>query len=316
MAILINIIDGSQDPNRTQNETHAGLNINRDEALGWRAKLTAMPSKRELMRCVSDCPLAIAENVLLWSKRWGWKVKIHPNSVSLKQLMQEVKSYTPASNPDTVILQGAMLLKNFAPREIQQQTGLPNFEVLLNKMQSTQAVERPTPPPQFAQQQQAQQQTQQFAQQQQSQQFAQQQQSQQFAQQQEWVGPGAEKMKRTQDRYQSHMAQVNATVEQNERKRVVEAEKRQLGENIAADLEKELAEIDSLLNDDTETQVEVPEKFKSKKDAIKWAIDLGCFEAEKEASETYDEVKKESGKKNLQDFTPIWADTCIGIMSA
>ena len=321
MAILINIIDGSQDPNRNKSETHAGLNINRDETLGWRAKLTAMPSKRELMRCVSDCPLAIAENVLLWSKRWGWKVKIHPNSVSLKQLMQEVKSYTPAGNPDTVILQGAMLLKNFAPVEMQQQQGLPNFETILNKIQQQAQAPRPQAPqfqqqaqqqvaPQFQQPQQPQQQTTpQF--QQQAQQVAPQQQP----QQREWVGAGAEKLKQTQTRYEAHMAQVHATLAHNEQRKLAEEQQKQMGQAIAQDLEKELAEIDELLNDN-EDQVEIPEKFKSKKDAIKWAMGLGCFEAEAEASETFDEVKKEAGSKNLQEFTPVWAETCIGIMSA
>lgn len=219
MAIVIHIIDGSQDPNRQKQETHAGLMLSRDEELGWRAKLTAMPSQRELLRCVSDCPLATAENILLWSKRWGWKIKLHPNSVSLKQLMQEVKSYTPAGNPEVVILAAAMLLKNFTPRDMQKQPGLPNFAGLLQRLQDQ------------AQQQQQQQQP---VQQQPVQQKTttqekvpldkvpddvklelqkKKQKAAVRAQSRQWVGDGADKMMRTQQRYEQHMAIVNQTVQ-------------------------------------------------------------------------------------------------------
>ena len=289
MAIVIHVMDGSQDPNRQQNETHAGLLLSRDEELGWRAKLTAMPTQREIMRAVSDCPLAVAENILLWSKRLGWKIKLHPNSVSMKQLMKEVKSYTPSGNPDVVILAAAMLLKNFAPLEIQKQPGLPNLNGLLQRLQQPQQK-------QVAQQQ-----------------PAPQQQAQQMPQ---YTGPGAEKMRRTQERYQQHMEQVNATIQANE-------VKREIGEKVAADLESELADIDELLNDsemafDEESgqEEEIEEiVFKSKKEAIKWAIDSGAFENEADASETYDELKSETGVKTLKEFSPVWAETVETIIS-
>lgn len=296
MAIVIHVMDGSQDPNRQQNETHAGLLLSRDEELGWRAKLTAMPTQREIMRAVSDCPLAVAENILLWSKRLGWKIKLHPNSVSMKQLMKEVKSYTPSGNPDVVILAAAMLLKNFAPLEIQKQPGLPNLNGLLQRLQQQPqqkqvAQQQPAPTPAPAQQQ-----------------------AQQMPQ---YTGPGAEKMRRTQERYQQHMEQVNATVQANE-------VKREIGEKVAADLESELADIDELLNDsemafDEESGQEEEEVeeivFKSKKEAIKWAIDSGAFENEADASETYDELKSETGVKTLKEFSPVWAETVETIIS-
>ena len=302
MAIVIHVMDGSQDPNRQQNETHAGLLLSRDDELGWRAKLTAMPTQREVLRAVSDCPLAVAENVLLWSKRLGWRIKLHPNSVSMKQLMNEVKSYTPSGNPDVVILAAAMLLKNFAPIEMQKQPGLPNLQGLLQRMQSPQP-QQPQDQPQTNLDAHVSEQPNHIN-------VAPQQQQQQV-QMPQYTGPGAEKMRRTQERYQQHMAQVNATVQANE-------VKREIGEKVAADLESELADIDELLNDSEmsfeENDEQVQVVFKSKKEAVKWAIESGAFENEKDAAETYDEVKSEAGVKSLKDFSPIWTETIETIM--
>ena len=142
MALLIHLMDSN--PEKQTGETHAGLILNRDEQLGWRAKVVAMPTKREIMRCVSDCPLTIAENILLWCKRHEWQIKLHPNSVQLKKLLKEVNQYNPLVEPDAVVLACAVLLKNFLPKEEQEKPGLPDLNSVLARMQAT----KPKPQPQ------------------------------------------------------------------------------------------------------------------------------------------------------------------------
>ena len=213
MAILIHLIDAN--PKKESGETHAGLSLLRHNELGWRLKLTAMPSKRELMRSVSDCPLTIAENILLWSKRHKWKIKLHPNSVSLKDLFKECKEYNKLGNPEHIILSCAMLLKNFQSPEKQEQTGLPDFDLILRNMQQEQKqiTQQPVQKQQPVQQQQQQPAQKQAVQQ--PQQPVQQQQAPQEQQFRQYVGHGAEKMRKTQERYQERMAVVNQTLADN-----------------------------------------------------------------------------------------------------
>lgn len=293
MSILIHLVNGN--PQKQDNEEHAGLMLARNEKLGWRCKLTAMPSKRELMRSVSDCPLTIAENILLWSKRHGWKIKLHPNSVSLKQLLSEVKEYTGLGAPETNILAAAMLLKNFAPPAIQEQPGLPNFHQLIEDLQQSQV--------QQAQMQQAQMQQAQVQQAPNSPTPRENGINVDQPQQKQWVGDGAAKMKRTQERYEQTMAQVNATVAYNERQR-------QLAEQVTENFDETMGELDELLNEFD--NVEIPETFNSKDEAITWSLGLGAFDSPEEAINTYDEIASEAGVEEKELF-PIWIESILAI---
>jgi hypothetical protein len=314
MSILIHLVDGS--PARVSGETHAGLILARDEQLGWRCKLTAMPTKRELMRSVSDCPLTIAENILLWSKRHGWQIKLHPNSVSLKELLSTVKSYTDLGQPETNILAGAMLLKNFCPPHIQQVPGLPDFTSMLVSLQQQQQQAPPQPqteaqtepqPPQPPSQPQATRHP--------------------NHPEQQYVGAGAAKMKRTHEKYDQHMAQVNATLEANAQKEANDKAKMELGKKIAENFDQEMAELDQLLADELQEEVVVPESFKNKESAIAWSIELGAYDDKKEAEESWVELHSESGgmnikrntkvgKENFLKFSKLWIESVCTVIGA
>ena len=322
MSILIHLVDGS--PAKTQGETHAGLILARDEQLGWRCKLTAMPTKRELMRSVSDCPLTIAENILLWSKRHGWQIKLHPNSVSLKELLSTVKEYTGLGQPETNILAGAMLLKNFCPPHIQQVPGLPDFSSMLVSLQQqqqqqqappqtqTEAQTEPPQPPQAQPQPQAQEQPTRHP----------------NHPQQQYVGVGASKMKRTQEKYHEHMAQVESTLAANAQREENQKAKLELGKRIAENFDQEMEELDQLLADELqEEEIVIPESFPNKEAALAWSVEIGAYDDKKEAEESWVELHSESGemnikrntkagKENFLAFSTIWIESVCTVIGA
>ena len=227
MALLIHLMDAN--PEKKSGETHAGLILNRDEQLGWRAKVVAMPTKREIMRCVSDCPLTIAENILLWCKRHEWQIKLHPNSVELKKLLKEVNQYNPLVEPDAVVLACSILLKNFLPKEEQEKPGLPDLNLVLARIQ-----------------------------------------------QEASTSPAPE------------------------------------AESSEDEVDLDLSDLDDLLNEPTES-AQPPQStslpFKSRKGAIKWAVEAGAFDDLDAANETYEEMQAEEGIKKTKEMLTVWHES-------
>lgn len=225
MALLIHLMDAN--PEKKSGETHAGLILNRDEQLGWRAKVVAMPTKREIMRCVSDCPLTIAENILLWCKRHEWQIKLHPNSIELKKLLKEVNQYNPLVEPDAVVLACSILLKNFLPKEEQDKPGLPDLNLVLARMQK----EADAAPPE--------------------------------------------------------------------------------AESSEDEVDLDLSDLDDLLNEPTEAPTPVKNvlPFKSRKGAIKWAVEAGAFDDLDAANETYEEMQAEEGIKKTKEMLTMWHES-------
>ena len=274
MALLIHLMNGN--PQRQQGETHAGLSINRDDRLGWRVKATAMPTKREIFRLVSDCPLTIAEQALLWAKKNDWNIKLHPNSLNLKNLLNEVKDHTTLLPPDQNILALAMLIKNFMPPNQQQDEGLPNFQSFLERTNGGGAKPRPAPP----------------------------QATKVPPQPREWVGDGAEKMQRTQARYEQHMKQVNEVVKNQPPPPAEPIDPAMLDEEIDALLESE----------DLDFDIDVPTVFSNPAGAQKWAMDIGVFENMEDAAEAYKELKTEAKPSSAEEMAAHWTATCVAIL--
>lgn len=316
MALLIHLMNGN--PQKQAGETHAGLMILRDDKLGWRVKATAMPTKREIFRLVSDCPLTIAEQAILWAKKNDWPIKLHPNSLDIKQLLREVTDHTSLLPPDQNILALAMLIKNFLPPSQQQADGLPNFQVFSQERSApVPPRKKKTSPPKSAKKQQPPNPTPVA----------------QAPQREEWLGDGAEKMKATQKRYNDRMALVNATVEAQAKKEEME---RQIQEQLQAqkdnltseyeemDPEALAAEIDDLLEDDSSEEefsidedmktIEVPTSFDSPEDAQNWAVDLGVFQSLKDAKEAYAELKSETEPKSAEEMADYWVQTCSAVL--
>ena len=225
MALLIHLMDAN--PEKKSGETHAGLILNRDEQLGWRAKVVAMPTKRAIMRCVSDCPLTIAENILLWCKRHEWQIKLHPNSIELKKLLKEVNQYNPLVEPDAVVLACSILLKNFLPKEEQEKPGLPDLNLVLARMQQASAT-TPAPTPE--------------------------------------------------------------------------------AESSEDEVDLDLSDLDDLLNEPTEPTTKIL-PFKSRKGAIKWAVEAGAFDDLDAANETYEEMQAEEGIKKTKEMLTVWHES-------
>jgi len=307
MALLIHLMNGN--PQRQKGETHAGLMILRDDKLGWRVKATAMPSKREIFRLVSDCPLTIAEQAILWAKKNDWPIKLHPNSLNIKQLIREVKDHTSLLPPDQNILALAMLIKNFLPPTQQQADGLPDFNVFDSneKVRQTQPTKTNTsqksksPPVE------------------------------QPPQKKEWTGAAADKMNATEERYTKHMAGVNATVEaqkkREEMQKQIKEQMQQQKEEITShyedlDPDELAAEIDDLLEEHSEDfsidedmeLIKVPSSFDSPEHAQKWAVEAGVFLSMKDAAEAYTELKDEAAPKSAKEMADYWTQACSAVL--
>lgn len=94
------------------------------------------------------------------------------------------------------------------------------------------------------------------------------------------------------------------------------------------DIDAELAEVDALIDSEeseeseelevveVKKEITAPEKFKNKKGAVKWALELKAFETAEEAIETYDEIKSDGKIKTMTGMTPIWVETIKSIMGA
>jgi len=301
-------------PQRQKGETHAGLSINRDDRLGWRLKATAMPTKREIFRLVSDCPLTIAEQALLWAKKNDWEIKLHPNSLNIKNLLNEVKDHTTLLPPDQNILALAMLIKNFLPPNQQQSEGLPNFQFFMDRIDNG-AAERqaetpkrqtsppapqpsPAPPRQRAGRGDAD-----------SYQWQEGGDTRIPPSRTEWVGDGADKMQKTQERYDKHMKLVNSTLDHNKHN----SKKQPPTEPIDTDILDE--EIDALLeSEDLDFDMDVPSIFASPQEAQKWAMEIGVFENMADAAEAYKEIKTETKPSSAEEMAAHWTTTCIAIL--
>ena len=113
MSIVIQLVNGSP---KKKGEKMAGVILTRDPKLGFRMKVQAMPTGREIHRLVSDCPLAITEQTLLWLQRHKWQWKLHPNSLDVRELLKQVKTYTNLLPAEHISDACDLLLENFRPK--------------------------------------------------------------------------------------------------------------------------------------------------------------------------------------------------------
>jgi hypothetical protein len=313
MSIVIQLVNGS--PKKRKGEKMAGVILTRDPKLGFRMKVQALPGGREIHRLVSDCPLAITEQTLLWLQRHKWQWKLHPNSLDVQELLKQVKTYTNLLPAEHIGDACDLLLENF------RANGNP-AAVTPNKAKQKTAQQplppRPTPVAGPSQEEMMQQmaimQAQMMAMQQQM-----------TGGQQPAPAPGMNpleaKMARTQQRTAEHLAQVNATVEAKARREemqqqvldnldeIVEEVDEIVGENVIVD---EPVIQDEELESESGDYIETPEMFDSPQEAWAWAVELGVFD-EEEAETEYNELKKAEKPKNAKQMATLWTSTCIEI---
>jgi hypothetical protein len=307
MSIVIQLVNGS--PKKRKGEKIAGVILTRDPKLGFRMKVQAMPTGRELHRLVSDCPLAITEQTLLWLQRHKWQWKLHPNSLDVKELLQQVKTYTDLLPAEHIGDACDLLLQNFKSKNA---GGQNRAQENTRSTPSQPAVAAP------------QDQTAMPTQQQMMQQMAMMQ-AQMMAMQQQMTGaapaapldPLQEKMMRTRQRHASTMAQVNQTLAMNAQKEAMQKE-------VLENLDQIVDEVDSIIQDEPlddneevssyeEVEIEVPEKFNTPQEAWAWAVELGVYDDEAEAKSEYEGLKKSEKPKNAVEMASIWTSTCLEI---
>lgn len=300
MSIVIQLTDGS--PQKQRGEKMAGVILTRDPQLGFRMKVQALPSRREIHRLVSDCPLAITEQTLLWLQRHKWQWKLHPNSLDIKELLKQVKTYTDLLPPDSIGQACDLLLENFRPKGTPTQ-GNQNRAVQSTGQQAYTNQAVATPNPEQMMQQMAIMQQQMISMQQ------------QLASggapvQQVALSPEQQKLANTHARHAAVMAQVNETLEYNARK---EAFQEEVVENLDAIVE----EVDNLIVDeeldDTTTEIDVPEMFENPEAAWEWAVELGVYDDLDEAKDEYNGLKASEKPGNAKEMAELWTGTCIEI---
>jgi hypothetical protein len=304
MSIVIQLFNGS--PKKKKGEKLAGVILTRDPELGFRMKVQALPTKREIHRLVSDCPLAITEQTLLWLQRHKWQWKLHPNSLNVRELLKQVKTYTELLPPEHIGTACDLLLQNFSPRN-QEAPAQPRQQPRQRAQENAQQQ------PSMGGMGTAQQMHQQMLAMQ-KQMFEMQQRMQQ--EEQENSDPLASKMKKTHQRHAQRMAHVNEVVAQNERKAAFQQE-------VVDNIEDIVNEVDSLVDEEQnaviqdevveEVQIEIPEFFKKPQDAWSWAVELGVYESPEEAQEEYEGLKKEENPKSAKEMASLWTTTCIEI---
>ena len=281
----------------------AGVILTRDPKLGFRMKVQAMPTGREIHRLVSDCPLAITEQTLLWLQRHKWQWKLHPNSLDVRELLKQVKTYTNLLPAEHISDACDLLLENFRPKggskTVKEHTS--------NRSQAA------APSPQES--------TSMPSQEEMMQQMAMMQQ-QMMAMQQHMVSgqpaapldPLQAKMMKTRKRHAETMAQVNQTLAMNAKKEAMQKE-------VLENLDDIVSEVDSIIQDEPldeeihseEMEIEIPEKFNSPQEAWAWAVDLGVYDDLDEAQKEYAELKKSEQPKNAIEMASVWTSTCLAI---
>lgn len=300
MSIVIQLFNGS--PKKKKGEKMAGLILTRDPELGFRMKVQALPSRREIHRLVSDCPLAITEQTLLWLQRHKWQWKLHPNSLDVRELLKQVKTYTNLLPPEHIADACDLLLTNFKPKEGQKPQ---------QRVRQTAAAPAPVasaePTAEEMRQQMIMMQRQMMAMQQQMQQGS----------AAIPTDPIAAKMQRTQQKHAETMAHVNAVAAANEAKRVMQEEAVNNIEDIVAEVD-ELVSGDPIQDEELSSEelvqdIEVPEFFKTPQDAWNWALSLEVFDSLEEAKKEYESLKNEEKPKSAKEMATLWTSTCLEI---
>ena len=133
MSVLFHITAGDNVKRKKGENPAAALMITRHDRLGFRAKLQAVSDKRLLFRCVSDCPLSIVTQVLLWARRFKWKIQQRKNSIPIKALLAS-KNVSPLGSADATIVASGTILKNFLPPEEMETNELPNLEAIFLRL--------------------------------------------------------------------------------------------------------------------------------------------------------------------------------------
>ena len=312
MSIVIQLFNGS--PKKKKGETVAGLILTRDPELGFRMKVQALPTKREIHRLVSDCPLAITEQTLLWLQRHKWQWKIHPNSLDIRELLKQVKTYTNLLPPEHIADACDLLLANFKPQGAQK----PQKRVA-EKNVATRAPQTVEPTAEEMRQQMILMQRQMMAMQQQMQ---------QGAPAAVPTDPIAAKLQRTQQKHAETMAHVNAVAAANEAKRLLQEEAVEKIDDIVAEVDALVSpsgsknpntniiqdeELSEDVSEDLVADIEIPEFFNTPKEAWEWALELGVFENLSEAKKEYESLKNEEKPKNAKEMATLWTTTCMEI---
>lgn len=309
MSIVIQLFNGS--PKKKKGEKMAGLILTRDPELGFRMKVQALPTRREIHRLVSDCPLAITEQTLLWLQRHKWQWKLHPNSLDVRELLKQVKTYTNLLPPEHISDACDLLLANFKPQGSQK----PQKRVT-EQAQPRQAAD-PT--------------TEEMRQQMimmQRQMMAMQQQMQQASPAVVPTDPISAKLQRTQQRHAETMAHVNAVAAANEAKRALQEEVVENIDDIVAEVDALVSpavtknpsaniiqdeELSEEVSEDLVADIEVPEFFKTPQDAWNWAMELEVFDSIEEAAKEYESLKNEEKPKTAKQMAALWTTTCLEI---
>ena len=309
MSIVIQLFNGS--PKKKKGEKMAGLILTRDPELGFRMKVQALPTRREIHRLVSDCPLAITEQTLLWLQRHKWQWKLHPNSLDVRELLKQVKTYTNLLPPEHISDACDLLLANFKPQGSQK----PQKRVT-EQAQPRQAAD-PT----------AEEMRQQMIMMQ-RQMMAMQQQMQQGSPAAVPTDPIAAKLQRTQQRHAETMAHVNAVAAANEAKRALQEEVVENIDDIVAEVDALVSpaitknqsaniiqdeELSEEVSEDLVADIEVPEFFKTPQDAWNWAMELEVFDSIEEAAKEYESLKNEEKPKTAKQMATLWTTTCLEI---
>ena len=309
MSIVIQLFNGS--PKKKKGEKMAGLILTRDPELGFRMKVQALPTRREIHRLVSDCPLAITEQTLLWLQRHKWQWKLHPNSLDVRELLKQVKTYTNLLPPEHISDACDLLLANFKPQGSQK----PKKRVA-EQAQPRQAAD-PT----------AEEMRQQMIMMQ-RQMMAMQQQMQQGSPAAAPIDPITAKLQRTQQRHAETMAHVNAVAAANEAKRALQEEVVENIDDIVAEVDALVSpavtknpsaniiqdeELSEEVSEDLVADIEVPEFFKTPQDAWNWAMELEVFDSIEEAAKEYESLKNEEKPKTAKEMATLWTTTCLEI---
>ena len=273
MSIVIQLVNGS--PKKKQGEKMAGVILTRDPKLGFRMKVQAVPSGREIHRLVSDCPLAITEQTLLWLQRHKWQWRLHPNSLDVRELLRQVKTYTDLLPAEHIGDACDLLLENFRPNN-------PDAKVAKVAEQQDPTKEEMMQQMLMMQQQMA---------------------SMQSQNQPQGPTSGMEsKMQRTRQRAAQAIQQVEQTVAANQRRE-------QMQQEVLENLDSIVEEVDSIVSEEMET----PKMFPSPQAAIDWAMELGVFDSEEEAKSEYQSLKTQESPKNAEEMASIWTSTCVEI---
>ena len=279
MSIVIQLVNGS--PKKRKGDKMAGVILTRDPKLGFRMKVQAVPSGRELHRLVSDCPLAITEQTLLWLQRHKWQWKLHPNSLDVRELLRQVKTYTDLLPAEHIGNACDLLLENFRSKSGEGE-------------QADQAEQAEQP--QITRDQMMHQMM-----------MMQQEMAKMKSGQSQSQGGMEGKMQRTRQRTAQVLEQVEQTVAANERREKMQQE-------VLENLDSIVDEVDSIVDSGPESnEIEIPEMFSSPQAAIDWALDLGVFDDEDEAKSEYQSLKTQEKPSNAQEMASIWTSTCIEI---